>query len=73
MYKIIQSLKTNKGCGLDGILCKLLKEGVPIVKPSLTFIINVSIKSGVFPDDWKIAKVFPVYKEDSKSYRLLVK
>ena len=67
MYKIIQSLNSNKGSGLDGISCKLLKEAAPVITPSLTFIINLSIDSCIFPDDWKIAKVTPMFKEGSKS------
>ena len=67
MYNIIQSLDLNKGSGLDGISCKLLKEAAPVITPSLTFIINLSIRSCIFPDDWKIAKVTPLFKEGSKS------
>ena len=74
VYEIIQSLNSNKGNGLDGISCKLLKEAAPVITPLLTFIITLSIKSYIFPDDWKIAKVTPVFKEGSKfhpnSYRL---
>ena len=35
--------------------------------PSLTHIINLSIRCGYFPDEWKISKVLPLYKEDIKS------
>ena len=54
-------------CGLDGISCRLLKEAAPVITTSLTYIINLSIGSGIFPDDWKIARVSPVFKEDIKS------
>ena len=30
----------------------------------INFIINVSIRTGIFPDDWKVVKVIPIYKED---------
>ena len=35
--------------------------------PSLTHIINVSIRWGYFPDEWNISKELPLYKEDIKS------
>ena len=65
--RLIQSMPLNKACGLDGISCRLLKEAAPVITTSLTYIINLSIRSGIFPDDWKIARVSPVFKEDIKS------
>ena len=34
----------------------------------ITLIINQSIKSGIFPDRLKIAKVTPIYKKDDKKF-----
>ena len=34
----------------------------PIIAESLTFICNLSIKTGSFPDKWKEAKVKPLHK-----------
>ena len=67
VYRLIQLMPLNKACGLDGISCRLLKEAAPVITTSLTYIINLSIRSGIFPDDWKIARVSPVFKEDVKS------
>ena len=61
VLKLINSLPLNKACGLDGISCRLLKEVAPIVVPSLTHIINLSIITGIFPDEWKLARVSPIY------------
>ena len=52
---MIKSLALNKATGLDGISSRLLREAADIVR------------SGVFPDKWKVAKVLPVYKDDIKS------
>ena len=54
--------KINKTCGLDGISARLLKDASPVIVPSLTFIVNLSIRTGIFTDDWKISKVTPIYK-----------
>lgn len=63
MYNLIQSLNFNKGSGLDGIhvSCKLLKEAAPVITPLLTFIINLSIRSCIFPEDSTIVKVTPLF------------
>ena len=38
----------------------------PIVKP-LAHIFNLSFTSGIFPEDMKIAKVIPLFKNGSKT------
>ena len=66
VIKLLNALPTNKACGLDGISTRLLKEADTVIAPSLTFIFNLSIRTGIFPSDWKIAKVTPKYKDDKK-------
>ena len=65
--RLISSLQVNQATALDGISARLLKEVGPVIVCSLTLIINLSIRSGYFPDKWRISKVLPVYKEDIKS------
>ncbi|EDO31438.1 predicted protein [Nematostella vectensis] len=50
-------LQTCKATGLDGIRARLLRAAAPAIAPSLTKIINQSIKTGRFPARWKEAKV----------------
>jgi len=45
----------------------MLKEAGPIISASLTYIVNLSLTTGIFPDDWKIARVSPIYKDDIKT------
>ena len=52
---------------MDKIPCKLLKIAADIVAPSLTSILNQSISVGIFPIDWKLARVSPVFKKGKKS------
>ena len=51
----------------------LLKQGIQLIIRPLTHICNVSLRSGVFPDEWKSAKVKPLYKKgdryDIQNYR----
>ena len=52
---------------LDNISARLLKEAAPVVTHSLTYIMNLSITTGIFPNSWKIAKVTPIFKEDART------
>lgn len=63
---LLKNIKTNKATGLDKIPCRLVKEAAPVISVSLCYIFNNSIRSGVFPGDWKIAKVTPIYKSGPK-------
>ena len=38
----------------------------PVISPIVTHIVNLSITSGNVPDDFKIAKVTPLYKKNDK-------
>ena len=41
---------------------KLLRIGASLLSPSLTCLMNMSMQQGVVPDEWKLAKVTPIYK-----------
>lgn len=61
--KIIDKFNQNKSSGHDNIGNFIVKRvASEIVKP-LTMIFNLSISTGVVPDNLKIAKVVPIYKK----------
>ena len=60
--KEIDLMSEKKATGLDDVSCKLLKIAKPAIVNSLTYIMNLSLKTGVFPDTWKQAKVTPLHK-----------
>ena len=62
----LSSLDGTKSTGLDCIGPRLLKLAQNVLSPSLTFIINKSITSGIFPSIWRHAKVKPLYKSGAK-------
>ena len=44
---------------MDGRLLKLAAE---LLAPSITYILNLSLQSGVIPDDLKLARITPIFK-----------
>ena len=44
----------------------ILKQCIDIYIDPLTYLINVSINQGIFPNELKIAKVIPICKSDDK-------
>ena len=67
VFYLIQKILSNKASGLDNISARLLKEASLVVTCSLTFKINLSITTGIFPNAWKRARVLPIFKEDLKT------
>ena len=44
---------------------------MPVLAGSLSRLFNMSMSLGIFPDDWKIARVAPIYKDGSEGTLLL--
>ena len=66
LKQIIKGIKTSRSNGNDGISSELLKLISNDIADSITLIINHSLKSGIFPNQLKIAKVTPIYIKDDK-------
>ena len=62
----LSNMDVTKATGLDCIGPRLLKIAPNVLTPSITYIINKSIESGVFPCTWKNAKVNPIFKTGDK-------
>ena len=56
----IKAMKDNKSPGVDGILPKLLMETVEQISIPLARVINLSLKGGVVPFEWKEANIIPL-------------
>jgi exonuclease III len=67
--KIIDSLKPKTSCGHDDVSPKLVSKTVRSISFPLAHVINLSLESGVFPSEMKLAKVVPIFKsKDSTSF-----
>ena len=63
----IQSLSNNKATGVDNMCVKLLKLSSCVIVAPLTYLINVSLESGIFPTNWKSARICPIFKGGNNS------
>ena len=60
--KLINS-STKKSCNLDPMLTSLVTDCIDVLLPIITKMINLSLESGLFADDWKCALVLPLLKK----------
>ena len=72
--KLLQNLKNNKSSESDQILNEFLKYSPPNFIDMLTKLFNVILDTGIFPEQWSLAIIKPLYKnvggrEDPSNYR----
>ena len=60
---IIRNLK-NSSSGWDELSAQIIKSAKLFLIDPLVFICNLSLTTGIFPDQLKVAKVLPLYKSD---------
>lgn len=66
VQKEIKLMKNKSACGTDGISIGLLKMSAPIIAPYLTYLFNKSLLDSKFPNQYKTAKVIPIFKSGNK-------
>ena len=64
----LKQLDVNKATGSDGIPARLLKETADQMAPSLTLLFNKSLRLGIFPGDWKLANMVPIFKKGNTDF-----
>ena len=72
--RVIDNLKNTTSTGHDDINVVAVKQMKDSILTSLTYFINLSLRTGEFPDIWKLAKVIPLWKNngdktEQKCYR----
>jgi hypothetical protein len=61
---ILKNIK-NSSAGYDNIHGKILKLTSEHIVPIITYLINLSLNQGIFPDELKTAKISPIYKANN--------
>ena len=62
----LTKLCRTKVTGLDSISARLLRECPDLISKSLTRIFNQSIVTGIFTDEWKNARITPLFNNAGK-------
>ena len=62
----LRKLKSTKATGLNGIPAKLLKGAAQEVAKPIANLINLTFSTGEIPQEWKEAKVTPIFKSGEK-------
>ena len=61
--RVVKSINISKSSGLDNINSLVIKEAFTFLKPEITYMYNLSIRTAKFPDTWKRALVVPIPKK----------
>ena len=64
---LLSGLSSNKATFIDNISCKIIKMAAPVIADSLTYIFNQVITQSSFPDEWKMARVTPIFKNGQRN------
>ena len=66
VLKLLKNIDISKAAGVDNLPGRFLKDGAVILAKPVTEICNLYIKSKVFPDPCKLAKLKPIFKQESR-------
>ena len=62
IFKQLNDLKVEKATGLHRTSAWFLKDGASVIASTVTFLVNLSLSTGIVPCDWKMAGVVPLWK-----------
>ena len=65
---LLSKLSRSKATGLDKISTRLLQECPDLIAEHLSLIFNRSIITGIFPNEWKCAKVVTIHNFYFKNF-----
>ena len=75
IVEIVNSLRLDTAAGHDEIRIWSVKESINYISELLTYVLNLSINSGIVPARMKLVRVVPLYKSGDKrslsNYRLV--
>ena len=66
VLKLLKNIDISKAAGVDNLPGRFLKDGAVILAKPVTKICNLSIKTNIFPDPCKLAKLKPIFKKGSR-------
>ena len=61
---LLDNIKPHKATGPDAVPACLLKTLSSALTPTLAHIYRTSLNEGTVPDDWKVAHVVPILRQE---------
>jgi hypothetical protein len=68
VFKLLKKLQRKKSCGVDNLPPGYLKDTALSIAKPLCYVINLCLKSGSVPEDFKIGQITPIFKTGSKHH-----
>ena len=66
VFDEICKMNNSKSPGIGNLNGRFLKLAAPVICKSVAYICNLSLHTSCFPNDWKQAKVTPIFKDGDK-------
>ena len=67
MLRVVKDINVSKSSGLQDISSFVIKEVFTVLARQVTHMMNISVKSTIFPTAWKDALVIPIPKSGNLS------
>jgi hypothetical protein len=67
MLNVLISIKAGKATGLDKLPARFVKDGANAIVDPLAHLFNLPIENSIVPNNFKTARVVPLYKKGSKT------
>ena len=64
--KLLSAINPCKATGQDGISTKFIRDSAQVITEPITYIINLSLAQSKVPNEFKTARVIPLYKKGEK-------
>ena len=68
----LNKLCKRKATGLDSVSARLLRECADLISESLALIFNQSIDTCIFSDEWKSARITPLFEKTGELILLVI-
>ena len=63
LLKILGDIDCTKSSAIDHVNSKVLKDALICLVDQFKYLLNLSFRTGVFPEDWKKAQITPLPKD----------
>ena len=64
VLKELAELEVTEASGPDGITARLLKDVAPVIAKPITYLVNLTISTGLIPAEWKDARVTSILYQE---------